>query len=110
MFVLIEMAWLASNNESLTTRITIDTVRRSLEQENGMHRVANAAVIKRALASQMETAMRAKGLSKAETARRMHTSRAALNRLLDPKNDAVTLSTLIKAAAVLGCELRLELV
>jgi DNA-binding Xre family transcriptional regulator len=98
------------DNDGLTTRITIDTVRRSLKQENGMHRVANAALIKRAVASQMETAMRAKGLSKAETTRRMHTSRAALNRLVDPMNDAVTLSTLTKAAAVLRCELRLELV
>jgi len=43
-------------------------------------------------------------------ARRMHTSRAALNRLLDPENDAVTLSTLQKAAIVVGREIRLELV
>lgn len=54
--------------------------------------------------------MRANGLSKAETARLMHTSRAALDRLLDPTNDAVTLSTLLKAATVLGRELKLELV
>jgi antitoxin HicB len=40
----------------------------------------------------------------------MHTSRAALDRLLDPDNDAVTLGTLRKAAAVVGRELRLELV
>jgi antitoxin HicB len=43
-------------------------------------------------------------------ARRMHSSRAALDRLLDPENDAVTLNTLQKAAAVVGRELRLELV
>jgi len=40
----------------------------------------------------------------------MHTSRAALNRLLDPNHDAVTLSTLQRAAAALGREIRLELV
>jgi antitoxin HicB len=40
----------------------------------------------------------------------MHTSRAALDRLLDPNNDAVTLSTLQKAATVVGREIRLELV
>ena len=54
--------------------------------------------------------MHSKGLSKAEMARRMRTSRSALDRLLDPKHDAVTLSTLLNAAAVLGLELRLELV
>jgi len=40
----------------------------------------------------------------------MHTSRAALNRLLDPANDSVTLTTLRKAAIVVGREIRLELV
>jgi antitoxin HicB len=43
-------------------------------------------------------------------AKRMHTSRAALDRLLDPNNDAVTLSTLQKAATAVGREIRLELV
>jgi antitoxin HicB len=54
--------------------------------------------------------MREKILTKAETARRMHTSRAAIDRLLDPANDAVTLATLRKAAAVVGRELCPELV
>ena len=49
-------------------------------------------------------------ISKAEMARRMQTSRAALNRLLDPENDAVTLATLRKAAEAVGREIRLELV
>jgi hypothetical protein len=40
--------------------------------------------------------MAEQGLSKSEMARRMRTSRAALARLLDPDNDAVTLSTLQK--------------
>jgi antitoxin HicB len=94
----------------LTTCITIDTVRRSTDLENAVYRKPNAVVIKRAFAGQIEAAMRAQHLSKAEMARRMRTSRASLNRLLDPTNNAVTLSTLLKAAAVLGCELRLELV
>ena len=54
--------------------------------------------------------MKEKQFSKAEMARRMHTSRAALDRLLDPDHDAVTLSTLRKAAVAVGRELRLELV
>jgi hypothetical protein len=50
------------------------------------------------------------GLSKTEMARRMCTRRASLGRLLDPDNDAVTLSTLQKAARAVGRALRLELV
>ena len=79
-------------------------------RDEGMYEEVSAAAIKRVVARQVEAAMHQKGLSKAEMARRMHTSRAALNRLLDPENDAVTLSTLQKAAAVVGRELRLELV
>jgi antitoxin HicB len=52
--------------------------------------------------------MKEKNLSKAEMARRMHTSRP-LDRLLDPEYDAVTLSTLRKAATAVGRELRLDL-
>ena len=43
-------------------------------------------------------------------ARRMHTSRAALDRLLHPDYDALSLSTLRKAATAVGRALRLELV
>jgi len=57
-----------------------------------------------------EVSAEEKGLSKAEMARRMHTSRAALNRLLDPENDSVTLNTLQRAATVIGREVRLVLV
>jgi len=79
-------------------------------REAGLYEEVNATAIKRVVARQVETAMQEKGLSKAEMARRMHTSRAALNRLLDPENDSVTLSTLQKAAAVVGRQIRLELV
>jgi DNA-binding Xre family transcriptional regulator len=79
-------------------------------REEGIYDEASANAIKRVVARQVEAAMQERGLSKSEMARRMHTSRAALDRLLDPENDAVTLSTLQKAAAVVGRELRLELV
>jgi DNA-binding Xre family transcriptional regulator len=78
--------------------------------EEGIYHEVSANAIKRVVARQVEAAMQEKGLSKTEMARRMHTSRAALDRLLDPQNDAVTLSTLQKAAAVVGREIRLELV
>ena len=79
-------------------------------REEGIYHSASANAIKRVVARQVEAAMQEKGLSKTEMARRMHTSRAALDRLLDPQYDAVTLSTLQKAAAVVGREIRLELV
>lgn len=49
-------------------------------------------------------------INKAEMARRMKTSRAALDRLLDPGNTSVTLQTLCKAARAIGRDLRIELV
>jgi DNA-binding Xre family transcriptional regulator len=49
-------------------------------------------------------------LTKSDMARRMRTSRAALDRLLDPDNDAVTLNTLAKAATAVGRQLHFELV
>jgi len=79
-------------------------------REEGLYEEVSANAIKRVVARQVEDAMKQKRLTKAEMARRMHTSRAALDRLLDPKNDAVTRVTLRKAAAVVGRELRLELV
>ncbi len=79
-------------------------------REERIYEEVSAAAIKRVLARQVEAAMKEKHLSKVEMARRMHTSRAALDRLLDPEYDAVTLSTLRKAATAVGRELRLELV
>jgi len=79
-------------------------------KEEGIHEEVSAAAIKRVLARQIERARKEKQLSKAEVARRMHTSRAALDRLLDPQNGSVTLNTLYKAAAAVGRQVRLELV
>ncbi len=82
----------------------------SFLREEGIHEEVTAVAIKRVVARQVEAAMKEKSLSKAEMARRMNTSHAALDRLLDPGNDAVTLSTLQRAAIVVGRELRVELV
>jgi antitoxin HicB len=79
-------------------------------KEEGIYEKVSAAAIKRVLACQIEGAMKERQLSKAELARRMRTSRAALDRLLDPQNGSVTLNTLYKAAAAVGRQVRLELV
>ena len=79
-------------------------------REEGIYQEVTATAIKRVLARQVSAAMKEKNFSKAEMARRMRTSRASLDRLLDPENDAVTLTTLQKAAIVVGRQVRLELV
>ncbi len=78
-------------------------------KEEGIREEVQAQALKEVLAWQLEQAMRAEKLSKAAMAKRMETSRAQLDRLLDPKNTSVTLHTLQKAVAVVGRKLRLEL-
>jgi len=71
---------------------------------------ARPPTIKRVLVRQLQQLMDEHRLSESEMTRRMRTSRAALERLLDPDNESVTLNTLQKAARAVGRELRLELV
>lgn len=82
----------------------------SFLEDEGILGEATAVAIKRVLAWQVAQAMEEEGVSKIEMAKRMHTSRSALDRLLDPSNASVTLGTIDRAAAVLGKRLRLELV
>ncbi len=79
-------------------------------EEEGLLTEAEAVAVKRVLAFQLAQLMSAQQVSKAEMARRMNTSRAAVNRLLDPDSEAATLTTLEKAAAALGRRLRVELI
>jgi antitoxin HicB len=79
-------------------------------QEEGIYEAVTATAVKRVLARQIAQEMTNQHLSKTAMAKRMHTSRAALERLLDPESDAVTLNTLFKAATAIGRQLHLELV
>ena len=81
-----------------------------LLEADGMLAEAQAVAVKRVIAWRVDQAMAEEQLGKAEMARRMNTSRAALDRLLDPDNPSVTLLTLQKAAAALGKQLTIELV
>jgi antitoxin HicB len=78
-------------------------------REEGFREAAQAVAVKRVLAWQIAEAMRERGYTKTEMARRMKTSRAQLDRLLDPENDGVQLDTVQRAAAAVGKTLRLEL-
>lgn len=79
-------------------------------KEEGRLEEATATAIKRVIARMVEQAMQERGLTKAGMAREMHTSRSQLDRLLDPENPSVTLTTLQRAAAAVGHALRIELV
>ena len=61
------------------------------------------------IAYQIAQEMKRRKLTKSKMASMMKTSRAALERLLDPKNPSVTLFTLERAATALGKRLKVEL-
>jgi predicted XRE-type DNA-binding protein len=78
--------------------------------EEGRLAEAEAVAAKRVLAFQIAKLMEEQQLSKTEMARRMSTSRAAVDRLLDSDSESATLATLEKAAAALGRRLQIALV
>ena len=75
----------------------------------GMLEEAEEVAIKRVLAWQIAEAMKTQGITKTAMAQRMKTDRRQLDRLLDPDNGSVTLSTLQRAAHAVGRTLRIEL-
>ena len=79
-------------------------------KDDGLYEEVTARAIKRVIARQLDALMREKHLTKSAPARRMQTSRAQLDRLLDPDNDSVTLGTLTRAAHAVGRNLKMELV
>jgi antitoxin HicB len=79
-------------------------------KEEGVYEEVTARAIKRVIARQLDALMQDQGLTKASLAKRMKTSRAQLDRLLDPDNESVTLATLTRAAQAVGRHLRMELV
>jgi DNA-binding Xre family transcriptional regulator len=80
-----------------------------LEQEGILNEVTEVA-LKRVLAWQVEQAMKERGLTKSKMAKSMQTSCAALDRLLDPEYESVTLRTLDKAARAVGKRIKIDLV
>jgi antitoxin HicB len=78
-------------------------------QEESLLESSTAVALKRVISWQIDQEMKAQKLSKTELAKRMHTSRAALNRLLDENDSSLTLTTLASAAAALGKKVNLQL-
>lgn len=81
-----------------------------LLKKEGIYEEVTARAIKRVIARQLDALMQDQGLTKSSLAKRMKTSRAQLDRLLDPDNKSVTLDTLTRAARAVGRHLRMELI
>jgi antitoxin HicB len=79
-----------------------------LKKEN-IFEEAQAQAVKEVVAWQLAKAMRKKEISKARMAVLLKTSRSQVDRILDPKRD-VTLSSLQRAAALVGQRVVIELV
>jgi len=77
--------------------------------DEGLLSETEATAVKRVIAFQLTQFMAENELSKTAMAKRLQTSRSALDRLLNPSNPSVTLQTMERAARVLGKKLRIEL-
>jgi hypothetical protein len=78
-------------------------------KEEGIFEEAQAQAVKEVIAWQLAEAMRIKKISKSRMAALLKTSRTQVDRLLDPRND-VTLSSLQRAASIVGRRVTIELV
>lgn len=78
-------------------------------RDDGRLDESTAVALKRVIAWELERAMKSRHLTKNAVAKRMKTSRAQLDRLLDPDNSSVTLETIARAAAAVGKEVKITL-
>jgi DNA-binding phage protein len=78
-------------------------------REEGVYGEVEASAMKQVIASALAQRMERLGMSVTEVARSLGTSRAAVNRVLDPLNTSLTLTTLAQTAAALGCRVRIEI-
>ena len=79
-------------------------------KEDGIFEETNDIAIKRVIVYQLEQEMKAQNITKTRMAKMMNTSRAVVNRLLNPDNSSLTLSTLESAIQVLGKRLNISIV
>ena len=80
-----------------------------LEEKGQLERLT-ARVEKRIIAGQIAAQMKEQGVTKTELAARMGTSRAQIDRLLNPTSQNVTIETIARAAEALGQRFHMELV
>ena len=78
--------------------------------EEQIHEETTAAAVKAVIARQLADEMRKKKITKQRMAELMNTSRAQVDRLLDPESGSATIESLQRAARIVGRELRMQLV
>ena len=78
-------------------------------KDEGVFEEAQAQAVKEVVAWQLADAMKKRKISKNKMATMLKTSRSQVDRLLDGKND-ITLSSLQRAAAIVGRRVSIELV
>ena len=81
----------------------------SFLDDEGIRDQVEDIAIKRVIAFQIQDEMEKKHLTKTELAKKMHTSRSSLNRMLDPEDETITFKTLKKAENVLEKKLVIQL-
>jgi antitoxin HicB len=80
----------------------------SFLEAEGLLEQAEAIAVKRVISFELEKAMKKEHVSKTLMAEKLHTSRSALDRLLDPQNTSITLGTLVRLAHILGKKLQIR--
>lgn len=78
-------------------------------QDEGVLEEAQALAVKEVVVWQLTEAMHERAITKTKLAALLKTSRSQVDRLLDPTRD-VTLTTLLRAAALVGRKVQIELV
>lgn len=78
--------------------------------EEGQLNEVTAVAVKRVIAWQFGQAMKEAGVTKSALARRMHTSRTVVDRVLDPSDSSLTLDTMTRAANAVGRRIKIDLV
>ena len=79
-------------------------------RHEGIYEEVEAAALKKVIAAALGKQMDRHGITVSDLAKKLGTSRAAVNRMLDEQNTSLTLTTLSRAASAVGCEVRLEIV
>ena len=79
-------------------------------EEEGIRGEVETRALKKVITWQLQKTMKELHITKTMMAKKMNTSRSAVNRLFDPENESMTLQTLNKAATALGKKLKVELI
>ena len=95
--------------KTTNTRSSVGSTFEDFLEEQGLLGEVTATAVKRVVGLLLSDMMKSLDLTKADMARRIGTSRAQLDRLLDPENDSVSLATLARAAKAVGRSLKIEL-